>query len=206
MLKFKQASVLFFVLILLYMSFAGCNSSDTKKTSEVNKKGEYSNPFFPAAEGNYWIYINKTPQESEPETFSVKVESFKSRLAEVTSFPYLTKESTPKNLTVNSKNEIEVTDYMGNSGVIIPSPDNFTKGYKWTFGIFGGHVNDVNVKVETDAGTFENCCYVTMTEGFTFSFELWYKKGVGIVKWGANRTNPPTLNFIYYDLKDYKVK
>ena len=200
MSKFKLIPLLFVGFTVLF----GCNSSNIKKTSDVNKKSDYLNPYFPITEGNYWKYINEAPRE-ETESFTVRVEAINVKIAGLTAFPYLTKESTPQSVSVNEKGEIEVTGYFGTSGVIFPSPENFKKGYQWNFGNFGGYVNDENIKVETEAGTFKNCFYVSMTDGFTFSFEMWFKKGVGIVKWGANRTNPPTLNFIYFVLKEYKV-
>ncbi|MCI0449384.1 MAG: hypothetical protein L0Y79_06310 [Chlorobi bacterium] len=200
MLKFKLTPLLFVGLAVLF----GCNSSSIKKTNDVNKKGDYLNPYFPAAEGNYWTYINEAPRE-ETETFTIKVETIKDKIAGLTSFPYLTKESSTQNISVNEKGEIEITGYFGSSGVIFPAAENFKKGYQWHFGVFGGLVNEENFKIETEAGTFENCRYVTLSDGFTFSFEMWFKKGTGIVKWGANRTNPPTLKFIYYVLKEYKV-
>jgi hypothetical protein len=125
--------------------------------------------------------------------------------AKMSSFPYLTKDNTARTITVKTNGEIEINDYFNGSGVIIPAENNFKKGYQWTFGIFGGSVNSENETIKTEAGFFDNCYYILLTEGFTFSFEMWFKKDVGIVKWGANRTNPPTFNPVYYVLKEYKL-
>jgi hypothetical protein len=35
---------------------------------------------------------------------------------------------------------------------------------------------------------------------------MWYKKGVGIVKWGSHRTNPPILDRTYYVLRKYSIQ
>ena len=186
-----------------------CSSSDSK-TGNIKKNSSdlNFNAFFPVKEGNSWEYINEAPRE-ESEIFTVKASDIKKVdegiMVKLSSFPYFTKETTPKSITVKANGEVEINDYMGASGVIIPSPDNFKKGYKWVFGVFGGYINGDAETVKTESGDFDNCYYVMMTDGFTFSFEFWYKKDVGIVKWGANRTNPPTIKAVYYVLKEYKL-
>lgn len=187
-----------------------CNSSDTKKTGRINNNETdlNFNSYFPLREGNFWKYINEAPRD-ESEIFIVKASDFKKLdngiQVKLSSFPYITKESDPKSVTVKANGEIEIQDYMSASGVIIPSPENFKKGYKWVFGVFGGYVNGDAETVKTEAGDFDNCYYVMMTDGFTFSFEFWYKKDVGIVRWGPNRTNPPAIKTVYYVLTEYKL-
>jgi hypothetical protein len=199
-----------FVILIFLIAFTSafsCNSSESKKTSEINKKSSAGNPFFPLADGNYWTYLNEPPGE-ETELFTVKVKGTKKTedgiQLKVTSFPYLTKDNTEQSLRMKSNGEIEAINYFNVTGVFVPAPENFKKGYEWQYGLFKGYVNGENESVKTDAGTFDNCYYVMITEGFTFSFEMWYKKDVGIVKWGANRTNPPSVP-VYYVLSEYKV-
>ena len=197
------------VIALCVLTAFECNSSDTKKTGSIKEKTDLNyNPFFPVKDGNFWEYINEAPRE-ESEIFTVKASDIKKVdegiRVKLSSFPYITKETEPKTITVKANGEIEINDYMGASGVIIPSADNFKKGYKWVFGVFGGYINGDAENVKTEAGDFDNCYYVMMTDGFTFSFEFWYKKDIGIVRWGANRTNPPTIKPIYYVLKEYKL-
>jgi hypothetical protein len=200
------------VLILLMLTGAvsafQCNSADIKKTSKFNEKSSSYNDFFPLSDGNYWLYINEGERE-ESELFTVKAKDTKKVESgvqlKVSAFPYLTKEEKEQSLSVNSSGEIEAIDYFGATGIFVPAPGNFIKGYEWSFGIYKGYITRTGETVTTEAGKFENCIYVNMTDGFTFSFEMWYKKDVGIVKWGSNRTNPPTLNFKYYVLKEYKV-
>jgi hypothetical protein len=198
------------VILIIFISIASafqCNSSETKKSGELKKKTSYENPFFPLADGNYWSYINVAPGK-ETDQFTVKAMDSKKveggMQLKVSSFPYLTKENTEQSLLVKSNGEIEAVNYFNSTGIFTPSPENFKKGYEWQFGIFRGYINSENDTVKTSAGTFSNCFYIMITEGFTFSFEMWYKKDVGIVKWGANRTNPPSL-ITYYILKEYKV-
>ncbi|HMQ80750.1 MAG TPA: hypothetical protein PKD94_14390, partial [Ignavibacteria bacterium] len=123
----------------------------------------------------------------------------------VSSFPYLTQDNEERTLLVKNNGEIEINNYMGTSGVIIPSPDNFKTGSKWSFGIFNASVNSEKELAVTEDGTYNDCIYVMMTDGFTFSYEMWFVKDIGIVKWGANRTNPPQLTPIYFVLKEHKI-
>lgn len=200
--------------MLILMLLAGavsafqCNSADIKKTGNITDKNSSYNEFFPLSDGNYWVYINEGERE-ETELFTVRAKDIKKVESgiqlKVTSFPYLTKEEKEQSLRVNAGGEIEAIDYFGATGIFVPAPENFTKGYEWSFGIYKGYITRTGETVTTETGKFEDCIYVIMTDGFTFSFEMWYKKGVGIVKWGSNRTNPPTLNFKYYVLKEYKV-
>jgi hypothetical protein len=200
----------FTVIITLVAVSLNCNSgnvnSRVKKESGV--KTSNFNHYLPLKEGNKWVYVNEVPG-NEAEQYIITISDVKKteRGLQLTasSFPYLTKENTEQTITVNSKNEIELNDYFSATGVFLPSPENMKKGYSWSFGIFNGYVNETGLRVAAETETFDDCIYVLMTDGFTFSFELWYKKDVGIVKWGANRTNPPALNIVYYVVKEYKL-
>lgn len=199
-----------FVILILFISLTSafsCNSSDTKKVSEVNKNSTYENPYFPITDGSYWTYINEAPRE-ETVLFTVKAEDTikieGGTQLQVSSFPYMTKDEKEVTLRQKSNGEIEAVDYFGGTGTFIPAAENFKKGYEWQYGIYRGYISPDTASVKTESGSFNNCYYVMMTEGFTFSFEMWYKKDVGIVKWGANRTNPPSM-FTYYVLKEYKI-
>lgn len=190
-----------FTLVLITASAFRCNSS-------VTKTSDYGNIYFPITEGNYWKYINEAPRD-ESITFTVKVKDVKKVDGELqfktTSFPFITNENTEQTLKQKTNGEIEAINYFSTTGIFTPSSENFKKGYEWNFGVFKGYVNDNKISITTEAGTFDDCYYIMMTDGFTFSFEMWYKKGVGIVKWGANRTNPPTIRPVYYVLKEYNI-
>jgi len=209
MRNFSKYSVL--LLIIVAGSAFSCNSGDTK-TSVKDKKslsGDNFNEYFPIAEGNKWVYVNEAPRE-ETVLFTVEAKDIKKVdggiQLKVTSFPYLTQTNEERTLIVRSSGDIEISDYMGAAGVIIPNADDLKAGNKWSFGIFTGYVNSENETAVTENGTYNNCIYVSMTDGFTFSYEMWFKKDVGIVKWGANRTNPPQLTRTYYVLKEIELK
>ncbi|NOS83632.1 MAG: hypothetical protein HOP31_00700 [Ignavibacteria bacterium] len=197
------------LIVMVAVTAFSCNSSDTKSKIETKKtEGDNFNPYFPLKENNKWVYINEAPRE-ETIKFTVEAKDVKKVdggiQLKVSSFPYLTQDSEERTLTVKSNGEIEINNYMGSSGVIIPSPENFKTGSKWTFGIFNATVNSEKELAVTEDGTYNDCYYVMMTDGFTFSYEMWFVKDVGIVKWGANRTNPPQLKPLYYVLKEHKL-
>lgn len=200
------------LLLILTICFAAaafsCNSGKTEVKDNKKKTENNFNPYFPVVEGNKWVYINDGERD-ETELFTVSLKDIKKTedglQLKVSTFPYLTKDNTERTIRVKSNGEIEINDYMGSSGVFIPAANDFKKDYKWSFGIFNAFITSVNEKAVTEDGTYENCVYVMMTDGFTFSFEMWFKKDIGIVKWGANRTNPPTLKPDYYVLKSHNL-
>lgn len=197
------------VILATAVSFQ-CNSGDVKTKVKKNENGAetYFNPFFPLKDGNKWVYVNEAPRE-ETELYKIEISDVIKtdgiKQMKASSFPYLTKEDTEQILKVNSQNEIIVTDYFSSTGVFVPSKSDLKAGYTWNLGIFTGRVSDEPNPVKAETETFENCIYVLMTDGFTFSFEMWYKRDVGIIKWGANRTNPPTLKPYYFVLKEYRL-
>ncbi|MBZ0201889.1 MAG: hypothetical protein IT281_05975 [Ignavibacteria bacterium] len=200
------------VLIAVLITAFSCNSSTEKKDGTSKKSGDPTgdsfNPYYPLKEGNKWIYVSDGPTD-ETEMFIVEASGEKKVengiQLKVSSFPYFTKESREKTLIIKHNGEVIAGDIFGASGMVFPAADNFKSGYTWTFGNFGGNVASENETIETGAGSFKNCIKLNMTDGFTFAFELWFKKDVGIIKWGANRTNPPILKAIYYELKEYKL-
>jgi len=207
-MKIMSKISLLLIVIVTVTAFS-CNSSDTKSKIETKiTEGDIFNPYFPLKENNKWVYINEAPRE-ETITFTVEAKDVKKvdggKQLKVSSFPYMTQDGEERTLIVKSNGEIEINNYMGSSGVIIPSPGNFKTGSKWSFGIFNATVNSEKELAVTEDGTYNDCFYVMMTDGFTFSYEMWFKKDVGIVKWGANRTNPPQLKPLYYVLKDHKL-
>ena len=201
--------------LLLFLLIAGCAfscNSGKNKTDVKDKKttsGDYYNEYFPLSDGNKWIYVNEAPRD-ETILFNVQVKDVNKTdrgiQFKLSSFPYLTQSNDERTLLVNNNGEIEIIDYMGASGIIFPKAAEFKTGYKWSFGIFTGYVNSENVSITTEAGTYDNNVYISMTDGFTFSYEMWFKKDIGIIKWGANRTNPPQLTRTYYVLKEIELK
>lgn len=198
--------VLLLVICSLFTAF-NCSTGSGNKTNSINIAE--LNPYFPAALGSKWLYIKEAPNE-ETELFTVEVKELNQHSdgysIKVSSFPFMTTDNTERNLKITNNGEVTINDYNGSAGVFIPSSVNFTSNYKWQFGIYNCSVNNEPLEIKTPAGIYSGCKYIYMTDGFTFSFEMWYKKGIGIVKWGANRTNPPILKPVYYVIKEADLK
>ena len=178
-----------------------CDSSN--KVS--NKKSADLNPYFPAAAGNYWEYINEAPRE-ETKLWKVEVRSQKSegtdRIYTFSSFPYFFKEEKPTNIRIKEDGSV----YWNDSNKIIPEIANLKNGYTWNFGIWNGNVASTKETVKAENETFTNCIRINFAASITFTAELWLSKNNGIVKWGFFRTNPPTLTFTYYVLNKVRLK
>lgn len=199
--------IFIFFMILLCTAFS-CNSGNSS-SKVVEKSGDNFNVYFPVSDANKWVYINEAPRE-ETVIYTVQVKDVKKVedgiRFKVTSFPFLTQSNEERTLKIHNNGEVEINDYMGASGIIFPKADDMKKGYKWSFGIFTCYVNSESESAVTEAGTYEDCVYISITDGFTFSYEMWFKKDAGIVKWGANRTNHPQLTRTYYVLKEIELK
>lgn len=200
--------ILYITVLFSILSAFSCNSSDTKSkiTEKKTAGGEIFNQYFPLKEGNTWKYVNEGPRD-ETELYVVKASDVKKveggLQMKLSTFPYFTKDNENRSITVKTNGSIEINNYMGNTGIIIPAQEDFKTGYKWSFGIFTGYINSDKETAVTEDGTYNDCYYVLMTDGFTFNYEMWFKKDVGIVKWGANRTNPPQLKAQYYVLSEH---
>jgi hypothetical protein len=204
---------LFFILLLSlqFLTAFSCNNSGNGK-NEIKKSestGDNVNAYFPLSDGNSWEYVNEGPR-NETELFDVNVTNLKiidgGIQIEMSCFPYLTLDNGSRTLIVKQDRSIEISDYAGNSGIIVPAQDNFKDVYEWKFGELTGRMSRFSDTVKTEAGNFARCFYVILTDGFTFSYEMWFKKRIGVVKWGANRTNPPVLKPVYYILKEYTLR
>jgi len=106
-------------------------------------------------------------------------------------------------IAVDQTGNVYVTEPNGKQLLLLPETGKFKDDYTWKYNDYlYGYLKTTPIQVKTEAGTFD-CIFILFTEGFTFTIEMWLAKDVGIVKWGANRPNPPTLAFQYYVLKEY---
>ena len=138
--------IIFIAVLFSIISAFSCNSSDTK--SKINEKkstsGDNFNQYFPLKDGNTWKYVNEGPRD-ETELYLVKATEVKKVEGgiqmKVSTFPYLTKDNVNRSITIKTNSSIEINDYMGSSGVIIPAEEDSKTVYKWTVGIFRGYIN-----------------------------------------------------------------
>lgn len=190
------------IVILFSFILYSCNSSsDTKKINNAN-------PYFPVGEGNTWEYINEAPRD-ESEIFKVTMQNFKEDngtvYVELSSFPFFSKENKKVTLAITKEGKVSTEPY-DSSSVFIPKTRDIINGYQWNYGQWSASVNFLNDTIKTENGTYTNCMFLNFAISITFSAEIWLAKDVGIVKWGYNRTNPPTLRPIYYVLKKIDIK
>lgn len=194
-----------FVLInTAYLNY-GCNSSSYKKEIIKDTLSEQVyNPYFPANKGNMWEYINEAPRE-ETELFKIEISSIKhdgeDQIVELSSFPFFSKSEEKTVLRIKPNGEVFLKNEISNKEeLFIPEPTKMKKEYQWQFGEWSGFIGGTNETVKAEKETFDNCIFLNFAISITFSAEIWIAKDKGIVKWGYNRTNPPTLKPQYYVL------
>ncbi len=193
------------ILLIAAFMFCGCNSSSYKKeTGKDKEQPESYNRYFPVNEGNKWEYINEAPRK-ETEMFKVEITSVKSdagaQIVEMSSFPFFSLQEEKAVLRVTPKGEVYAVDSKTQKEeLFIPGAGNFTKGYQWQFGQWTGLIGGTEDTVKAENETFNDCIFLNFFISFTFSAEIWIAKDKGIVRWGYNRTNPPTLKPKYYVL------
>lgn len=193
---------IFFLSVIFLVSgfsFLQCNSSNKE---EVKAPGVY----FPLKEGLKWTYINEAPRE---ETELITVTCTKNTAIgefELDKFPFfanLNSSDTKTNISADDSGNVYIKNSsMTSASLLVPAGSLISAGYTWKYNdLLNASLTSKPEKVKTEAGEYE-CIYIIFTEGFTFSFEMWLAKGKGIVKWGANRTNPPKPFLTYYVLKE----
>lgn len=193
-----------YLFVSLAFSDFGCNSSENKKGQKNSSHVNEYNSYFPVQAGNKWEYINEAPRE-DTELVKIKVDDVKFAdnviTAELSSFPFFSMSRELTTLKVNSSGEIFVLNNKSNKEeLFMPSPSDFKKGHTWRFGEWTGVIGSTNETIKTENGTFDKCIFLNFSIYYTFSAEIWIAKDKGIVKWGYNRTNPPTLKPKYYVL------
>lgn len=178
-----------FILLLAFL-FTSCN--------------EKSGGVLPLKENSSFNYINEAPR-TETELTSVKVSSVKKEgnftYAVLSSNPFFGKNDSPMNLKVDESTGAVYTIENGAEALLIPGK-NLIKGYSWNYGEWKAVINTVIETVKTEKQIFNDCIRIDYRLSITFNTEIWVKPGVGIIKYAAYRTNPPSMNRTYYVLAD----
>ncbi len=190
------------LIVTAFLNF-GCNSSSFKKENSKDKVKSY-NDYFPVNEGNKWEYINEGPRD-ETELFKVQINNLKydgnDQIIELNSFPFFSKQEEKSTLKIKPNGEVYLVNKQTQKDeLFIPETGNFKKEFQWQFGQWSGLIGGTNETVKAENETFNNCIFLNFSIFYTFSAEIWIAKDKGIVKWGYNRTNPPTLKPQYYVL------
>lgn len=191
----KELRLLTSALIFVISLSFSCNSSKSDKDSpKIN-----SNSYFPVTQGYSWIYSNSLTGEN-PSTSNVYVTSVvnagKDKLAELSTFPFFSDFVQSTKLKIKETGAVYVVGLDSTENLFLPVNSDMQVGSKWQFGQWSVYIGKADT-VTTKLGTYTNCLLITYSIAFTFVSEIWLAKDVGIVKWGYNRINPPSLSPSY---------
>ncbi len=184
------------ILIIVVIAVCSCNSSNTNNPESV---------YIPFDKGNRWSY--KYDPELNPKNSSFAIKNMSGRkTAEFDQFPCLGFFDNAA-IVVMSDNGSYILDYPeAQDFEFIPPADKVKDGYQWTSGEWICNIRGINEVLTINGKTYNDCLHIEFSSSITFWGEMWIKKGVGIVKWAFNRTNPPTTELGYYELDEYIVK
>jgi hypothetical protein len=195
------------ILIFLASLNFSCSSSkdDSSKIKNSDKNGSKlsvnTNPYFPVTEGNSWEYTSASPG-ANPSSFTVTVNKITNdgtdKIVELSSFPFFTNQNDTVMLRIKENGAIYTSGKTSTDDLCFPVTSDMQVGSKWQYGQWSVYIGKANDTVFAPSGTYTDCVLITYSIAFTFVSEIWMAKDVGIVKWGANRINPPTLNPVYY--------
>lgn len=156
-------------------------------------------------ENSSFNYINEAPR-IETELISVKVLSYEKvngyDYIKLSSNPYFGKKEEQLYLKINNETGEIFADEGGKGNLLIPETKLLIKGYSWDYGEWKAVVNSAIETVKTEKQIFKDCIRIDYRLSITFNSELWIKPGIGIVKFAAYRTNPPSTSRTNYVLAD----
>lgn len=198
-MQFKT-NIILLILFSIAVSFSfSCNSSKTGKDSEISDGNQY----FPVAQGNSWTYSDISFGENPP-THNVYVKSVTvegtDKIVDLSSFPFFSDFVKTTKLRIKESGAVYVVGGDSKEELFLPVKTDFQTGSKWQFGQWSAYISKDNDTVVTKAGTYIDCILITYSIAFTFVSEIWLSRNVGIIKWGYNRTNPPTPSPSYFVL------
>jgi len=179
-----------FLLIISVLLFSSCN--------------EKSNSLLPFKEGESINYINEAPR-TEMEIVSVKVLSVQEgkenvQYVNLSSNPFFGEKDKQLFLKIDIATGKIVSDAGGTENLLLPDTKLLKKGYAWMYGEWNALVDSETETVATEKNTYNNCLKIYYNLSITAVAEVWIKPGVGIVKFGSYRTNPPSMTRTFYVL------
>lgn len=167
-----------------------CNSSNNEVT--VN-----TNPYFPLSNNLQLSYKSQLTGD----TIDVKVKNIRNANNiefQFDRFPYIWNLDTSIKVIVKNNGEVNC-NFLGEDFIFLPSPNKMISGYNWTSQEWNANVS-ISDSITIGDVIYKDIYKVSYNLSITYIAELWFAKGVGIVKWGFNRTNPPTAEFEYFEL------
>jgi len=189
----------------------GCSTiykkSDDKQLIDSNMF--FHNEFFPVSVGNQWHYSTENPGE-EKDNYDVEITDQEKTFDEIkvvfNSFPFFWLKEEKTTLIVKESGDVYIIDENKNESLLIPRDSDIREGFNWKMGEWNASIINTHEKIKTMSVEYEDCVNINYTISISFNSELWLSKNTGIVKWGFNRTNPPSLNFTYYLLDKFESK
>lgn len=186
------------LLILIPVFFYSCS------TTSINISND---EFIPISVKNKWIY--KYDHELNPKNLSFQINEVKSsngsKQVTFDNFPCLGLYDSKAIIIKNTDGSYKLDYPEAVDFIFIPPQDKIETGYRWTSGEWNCSILGINESLVIDGKTYTDCLHITFSSSITFWGEMWIKKGVGIVKWAFNRTNPPTTELGHWELTDYLV-
>ena len=205
-------SFLYFSFLPLFV-FTSLDCSTTDKKSDDKQLNDsnvfFHNEFFPVSVGNQWYYSIENPGE-EKDKYDVEITDQEKAgdedKVEFNSFPFFWLKEEKTTLIVKESGDVYIIDENKNESLLIPRDSDIREGFNWKMGEWNASIINTHEKIKTMNVVYEDCIHINYTISISFNSELWLSKNTGIVKWGFNRTNPPSLNFTYYLLDKFESK
>ena len=205
-------SFLYFSFLPLFV-FTSLDCSTTDKKSDDKQLNDsnvfFHNEFFPVSVGNQWHFSIENPGE-EKDKYDVEITDQEKAgdedKVEFNSFPFFWLKEEKTTLIVKESGDVYFIDENKNENLLIPRDSDIREGFTWKMGEWNASIISTHEKVKTMNVDYEDCVQINYTISISFNSELWLSKNTGIVKWGFNRTNPPSLNFTYYLLDKFESK
>lgn len=203
----------------LYFSFFPLFVFTSFECSTIDKKSDdkqlndstvfFQNEYFPVIVGNRWHYSIEKPGE-EKDKYDVEI-TYREKagdedMVEFNSFPFFWLKQEKTTLIVKESGDVYIIDENKNESLLIPRDSDIREGVKWKMGEWYASVISTKEKVKAMNVEYEDCVHINYTISISFNSELWLSRNTGIVKWGFNRTNPPSLSFTYYLLDKFESK
>lgn len=184
------------LLIIAVMGLMSCNSPSAM---------DDSGGLLPLA-GHTWTYEYSEKENPKTSLFAILESTIAfGRISDATfnSFPCFGRDTVTE---IVIKNDGSYECLPMQNFMFIPPPEKIKTGYSWESSEWKCRVVSESEEVKAFDKTYENCVYISYSLSITFSAHIWYKEGVGIVKWQFLRTNPPTTELGHYLLKTYSIK
>ncbi|MBL7127607.1 MAG: hypothetical protein ISS16_01325 [Ignavibacteria bacterium] len=199
-----------FLPLFVFTSFE-CSTIDKKSDDKQlnDSTAFFQNEFFPVSVGNHWRYSIEKPGE-EKDNYDVEITDQEKTFDEIkvvfNSFPFFWLKEEKTTLIVKESGDVYIIDENKNESLLIPRDSDIREGFNWKMGEWNASIINTHEKIKTMNVVYEDCIHINYTISISFNSELWLSKNTGIVKWGFNRTNPPSLNFTYYLLDKFESK